>query len=312
MAVLNSSNAFLTQEINNLESIITQVGVQETPLLSILMARGQVSPMSGIKVVWREESYDDNGTTPAGVKEGAEHVAGSKGTRTTRENTAQIFSKSVEVTGTAAAIAANGGADGITALMAREMERRSIEIKKDLERSLFLSTEKAEDGSSGRQMNGLLNLVVSEHTIDAESGKITKALIRDAVKKQWAAGSRGEKIMFLNSDQKDVIDDLYEANAQQMYNVQLQVGANAFGVSCTKIHTAYGDLILALSTDIPQGTVLIANIADLELKRLRGFHTVNSGDGRDAEKQTIIGEYSVICRNRHSLTKIINLATEEE
>lgn len=311
MAVLNTGNAFLTQEINNLESIITQVGVQETPLLSILMARGQVSPMPGIKVVWREEAYDDNSTTPTGIKEGAEHVAGTKSTRTTRENTAQIFSKAVEVTGTAAAIAANGGVEGITQLMAREMERRSVEVKKDLERALFLSTEKAEDHASGRQMNGLLNLVVSEHTIDAESGKITKQLIRDAVKKQWANGSRGEKVLFLNSDQKDMIDDLYEANSQQMYNVQLQVGANAFGVSATKIHTAYGDLILILSTDIPQGTVLIANLADLELKRLRGFHTVNSGDGRDAEKQTIIGEYSVICRNRHSLTKIINLAVAE-
>lgn len=311
MTVMNSTNSFLTQEINNLESIITQVGVQETPLLSILMARGQVSPMPGIKVVWREEAYDDNNMTPTGIKEGAEHVAGTKGTRTTRENTAQIFSKAVEVTGTAAAIAANGGVEGITQLMAREMERRSVEVKKDLERALFLSTEKAEDHASGRQMNGLLNLVVEDHVIDAGSKAITKGLIRDAVKKQWANGSRGEKVLFLNSDQKDMIDDLYEANSQQMYNVQLQVGANAFGVSATKIHTAYGDLILILSTDIPQGTVLIANLADLELKRLRGFHTVNSGDGRDAEKQTIIGEYSVICRNRHSLTKIINLAVAE-
>ena len=309
MALLTSQNAFLDIEKNQLESIITLAGTAETPFTTLLMGRGLVSQMASEKVVWREEYLPEPGAVQ-GKKEGAEFEESELSTRKTRSNTAMIFSRGCKISATAEAIANNGGAEGLNDLLAREMEKQSILIKKALERALIQATEKDED-STGRCMNGLTNLTIEEQVIDAKNQKVSKKLIRSMMKKQWEKGVRGEKFLLVSPTVKAEIDDLYESNANNLYNVPLQVGANAFGITVSQIHTSFGVANVLISTDVPERNILLVDINYCELKRLRAFDAKDVPQSTDGTFKVIVGEYSLAVRNSHAITKAINVLEED-
>ena len=195
MADMVKRKDFLENEVVDLTDEIKLVSPTDTPLTTMLMARGQVVPATDITVTWRERELNSNrGTLKL---EGAEAGAVITSTRGSLSNVCQIIEKVTQVSGTARALQPKGVGDTFNA----EVQDRLIETKRDLEWYFLNGTKTLESDGTPRQMNGLMNLVNANNVVQT-AGALTEDHFLDALQKMWEHGAQGAYLTFVNASQK--------------------------------------------------------------------------------------------------------------
>ncbi|WP_274365319.1 SU10 major capsid protein [Paenibacillus thermotolerans] len=256
---------FKTSNLTSAESIslakeIVKIGVQDTPLSSLLLARGLTGKANGTVQTWRERSLDT--TSDVSVTEGNENVTFYESGRAELNNILEIFQKGASISGTANAINVNGQGK----VFSGEVADRLLEIKVAMEKAL--TTGSRNDGSATpfiRRMDGIEKWAHASNTVTgATADTVTEDEVKNTVKKLWLQGlPSGEYFALVNADIKEQIDGIYKDSYS--YIAQNSV----FGLVVDSIRTNYGTVHFVLSRHASVDKMTVFDLNYLSLDYLR-------------------------------------------
>ena len=244
----------LPGEVLDLSNEIALINPTDTPLVSLLQAKGKVVPASDITVSWREKELNNS----RGVKaEGSEAGAAIKSTRKFQSNICQIMEKVVAVSGTVNAL----NPAGIGNEFASELADRLVELKMDTEHYIINGVKDTE--SDERQMAGLLELIDAGNKIS--TAELTEDAVVDALQKVWEAGANGELYAFVNASTKRAFNKIFKDQVSQVVNQ----GEQGMGIIVSRVETDFGAINLVLDRHMPADKVMIVDLDKVELAELR-------------------------------------------
>lgn len=246
------STNFTNAEQISLAQEIATIGVQATPLTSLLMAKGVEKATSTI-YTWREKSLShDEDITAA---EGSETTEFQASARRELNNVLEIFKKGASISGSAQAM--NAGQ------LAQEVNDRLLELKIQMERKLINGVK--DDGSTSgiRKMSGLIQFADNENAVDV-TGEVTEDTVKAIARKLWEQDlAEGNIYAFVNADIKEQVDAIYK----DRYNYN-HVTTN-FGALVDTVNTNFGVVNWVLSKHVPANQIVAFNDNYVDLAYLR-------------------------------------------
>lgn len=298
---MKTTKDLLQGELQDLKEEIILVTPKDTPLVSMLYSQGRVVPATDITVTWREREL--NSTRSEIKKEGSESGQPLKSSRKMFSNVCQIMERVISVSGTLGALRPYGVGDEYT----NELQDRLAELKMDLEYYFLNGAKAVESEDSGRQMNGLYNMVTN--SIDKTGkGALTLADLEDGMQMMWDRGSNSDVYLFVNASEKRVINKFCIAND---IVINTQVLDTKIGIKVDTIETDFGTMHIVLDRHIPQGTILGIDLSMVEVAELRPvFHESLAKDG-DYTKGHILVENTIKLLNQYAGFKVINIGKAE-
>lgn len=298
MADMVKRSSFLENEVVDLTEEIKLVSPTDTPLTTMLMARGKVVPATDITVTWRERELNTNrGTLKV---EGAEAGEVITSTRGSLNNVCQIIEKVTQVSGTARALKPKGIGDTFDA----EVQDRLIETKRDLEWYFLNGTKTLESDGTPRQMAGLMNLVNANNVVTTK-GALTENHFLDALQKMWDKGAQGEYFAFVNATQKRAINALAKAEGNVRYVLDNGSVVNKYGIAVSQIVTDFGTVNLVLDRYMDNNGILIVDLDEVEIAELRPTFYEDLPKAGDYYKGHIINESTIKLLNSYAGAKIL-------
>ncbi len=273
--MITSQNGFTPTESISLSQELALLGVQDTPLSSLLLSKGVEKALSTV-YTWKEKTLATDGDTDA--IEGADTVTFQQSDKRELSNILQIFKRAVSVSGTAEAMQSTK--------FNEEIADRLLELKIKLESVLINGLKK--DGSKTpfiRQMSGLIEF--ADNT-NAKSGTDVEALIKDGMRTLWNNKlTGGTYYAFVNADVKETIDGIYK----DKYSYQHK--ETNFGLLVETINTNYGIVNVVLSRDIPANKIVLFNDSYVNMAALREAHFEKLAKTGDNTKGHVVGEYTL-------------------
>lgn len=256
--MIKTSN-FTQHENIDLSREIALVAPTDTPFTTLLMNKKLVETAGSVTINWREKTLDD--TEDISKTEGFTVDTFVSSGRAEKSNVMEIFSKAVQVSGSAQA----SNITGINDLFASEINDRLTELKVNIEKKMLAPTN-YNDGSTEpfiRRMKSIFEQVHPDNVVEIETAP-TQADFKAVVKKLWDAGlGSNEFYAFVNADFKEIIDGFY-AN-QINYNMPM----DTFGFVANKVITNYGVVNVVLNRHMPVDKILVVDPAYLRLVYLR-------------------------------------------
>ena len=298
MADMIKRSSFLENEVVDLTEEIKLVSPTDTPLTTMLMARGQVEKATDITVTWRERELNTNRGTLK--MEGADAGEVITSTRGSLNNVCQIIEKVTQVSGTARALKPKGIGDTFDA----EVQDRLIETKRDLEWYFLNGTKTLESDGTPRQMAGLINLVNANNVVTT-AGALTENHILDALQKMWDKGAQGEYFAFVNATQKRAINALAKADGNVRWVVDNGSVANKYGIAVSQIVTDFGTVNLVLDRYMDNNSILIVDLDEVKIAELRPTFYEDLPKAGDYYKGHIINESTIKLLNSYAGAKIL-------
>ena len=298
MADMIKRSSFLENEVVDLAEEIKLVSPTDTPLTTMLMARGQVEKATDITVTWRERELNTNrGTLKV---EGAEAGEVINSTRGSLNNVCQIIEKVTQVSGTARALKPKGIGDTFDA----EVQDRLIETKRDLEWYFLNGVKTLESDGTPRQMAGLMNLVNANNVVTT-AGALKEDHILDALQKMWDKGAQGEYFAFVNATQKRAINAIAKADGNVRWVMDNGSVTNKYGIAVSQIVTDFGTVNLVLDRYMENNGILIVDMDEVRIAELRGTFYEDLPKAGDYFKGHIINESTIKLLNSYAGAKIL-------
>ena len=300
MADMVKRSDFLANEVVDLKEEIKLVSPTDTPLTTLLMGRGQVVPATDITVTWREKQLNtQRGTLKV---EGSEAGNPIKSTRGSLSNLCQIMEKVTQVSGTAQALNPNGIGNSFQS----EVNDRLIETKRDMEWYFLNGTKTAENDSTPRQMDGIMNLINAGNVIDATDKTFSEDIILDGMQKMWDAGAQGEYYAFVNASVKRLVNSLLKDGVNVKVNIDESM-AQVLGITVAKIQSDFGVINLVLNRHMATDAFLAVDLDNVEIAELRGTFYEDLPKSGDYFKGHILNESTIKLLNSHAGMKIVNI-----
>ena len=300
MADMVKRSDFLANEVVDLTDEIKLVSPTDTPLTTLLMGRGQVVPATDITVTWREKQLNtQRGTLKV---EGSEAGNPIKSTRGSLSNLCQIMEKVTQVSGTAQAL----NPKGIGNSFQSEVNDRLIETKRDMEWYFLNGTKTAENDSTPRQMDGIMNLINSGNVIDATDKTFSEDIILDGMQKMWDAGAQGEYYAFVNASVKRLVNSLLKDGVNVKVNIDESM-AQVLGITVAKIQSDFGVINLVLNRHMATDAFLAVDLDNVEIAELRGTFYEDLPKSGDYFKGHILNESTIKLLNSHAGMNIVDI-----
>lgn len=292
---MKKTTNLLSVENLDLSQAIALASPTDTPFATMLMQNGLVAPANATTITWRERKLSATRRGPQ--VEGFNATDAISTQRTEKKNNQQLFTNTAEVSGTLEAINVPGVPGGE---LASEINDRMIELKLELENYLLTGTLADEAGTTGRQMNGLINLINASNKFApaAVGGLINKDDLVKAMQLPWANGLGGDKLVMCNSTVKEYLDKLFEMD-KGVTLPALQGGGNVIGLSADRIHTNYGEGNILIDRWMPAETIVVFDLQNCKLRPLRDMTTKELAKTGDASKVMVVGEYSLEFNNSY-------------
>ena len=267
------STNFTNAERISLAEEIAKVGVQSTPLTSLLIAKGVEKATSTI-YTWREKalSHDED----ISAEEGADTTEFQVSARRELHNVLEIFKKGVSISGTAQAMNA--------AQLAEEVNDRLLELKINIEKKLINGIK--DDGSTSgiRKMSGLIEFADPSNAVNV-TGEVTEDTIKEIARKLWEQDlAEGNIYAFVNADIKEQVDAIYK----DRYNYN-HITTN-FGIVVDTVNTNYGVINFVLSKHVPADKMVVFNDNYVSLAYLREPQFEPLAKTGDSTKGQVIAE----------------------
>ncbi|MBX3361491.1 MAG: DUF5309 family protein [Phycisphaeraceae bacterium] len=245
--------------------------------------------------------------------EGADANAARFTSRIRRRNYTQIFTSTVEVSGSMQAARAHGVADE----MDFQKQERTRELLRDLENCVINGVAPASDpqGSTTvrRSMNGLLRIIQTNRFIPGVAGfpagggvgdVLNEEVLNAALRRVWEQSSARIDTIVVGGAQKRRINAF--ASAARSYLPE----ETRFRDMVSVYESDYGVCRVILSRWVPQDYVLMLDSSRVEVLPLSGrsFHFKPLAARGDAHAGQVIGEYTLECRNENAHAIIAGLA----
>lgn len=251
--MFNSKN-FTNAEQISLAKEIAVIGVQATPLTSMLMAKGNIEKALSTVYTWREKTLDHDEDLSA--EEGSDEIKFYESARAELNNILEIFKKGASISGTAVAMKSTQ--------FAEEINDRLLELKINMEKKFINGTKN--DGSTTpfkRQLSGLIEFADDSNAVEV-TGTITEDTVKEVMRNLWKQDlAEGTVYAFVNADVKEQIDGIYADKYGYSH-----VTTN-FGLKVDSINTNYGTVHFVLSKHVPADKMVVFNDNYVDLAYLR-------------------------------------------
>lgn len=284
----------------DVSDVIDLIAYTETPCLS-LWPKGSATNTT---IQWYDYALTSASSTNA-VVEGADASTASNLTRTNRTNVTQILEKVIQVSRTQRTIAKYGNiGDELTWQQTAKLQ----ELARDLDKTLLQGTYSAGSSVAARTMRGLEEAVTT-NTYDASSGSLTETIFRvQLLKKIWDAGGRGDKVVYMNSFQKQLADGFTGVSnvrvnltpSNNMVTLPYNLGFYA---------SSYGTVKLMLTPHATATVISCVPTGSNEVAVFDPFTATPMAKTGDSDKVQIIGEYSLRHRNEPFDGKVTALSS---
>lgn len=294
----------LQGELLDLTQEIALLSPTDTPLTTLLYSMGKTVPASDITVSWREKKLHTPAEITANLMlEGADAPDSVQSTREMKSNICQIMSKATSVSGTVQALSPYGIGD----VYASEIQDRLIELKRDMEYFFLAGTKAVESGVTPRQMNGLINLIHADNVVDAKNVDCTEEMLVEALQHIWDAGVSSDGLYaFCNATVKKQVNKILTSDATKRITANL--GArHPLGLMVDKVVSDFGDAQFVLDRWMPDKTILIVDLNQVEIANLRNVFYQELAKTGDFIKGQILAENTIKLLNSKAGAKIINL-----
>ncbi|GAA0366942.1 SU10 major capsid protein [Bacillus horti] len=269
------STNFTDAESISLAKEIALIGVQATPLTSMLMAKGNIEKALSTVYSFREKTLDN--TEDLSAVEGADTTEFFETARAELNNILEIFKKGASISGTALSMKSNQ--------FAEEVNDRLLELKINIEKKLINGLRN--DGSTTpfkRQLSGLIQFADSSNAVDV-TGDVTEEHVKEVMRNLWNQDlAEGSFYALVGADIKEQIDTIYK----DRYSYQHKT--NSFGLIVDEIATNYGNLQFVLSKHVPADKMVVFNDAYVDLVYLREPHFEPLAKTGDSIKGHVIAE----------------------
>jgi hypothetical protein len=238
------------------------------------------------------------GTTAADIADGAkievQFVEGSEGAdaraarykaRVRKSNITQIFDETIEITGTAAAVA-NYGIDD---MYEYEKAKKQLELALQLEKAL-INGIRYENGNV-RQMDGIRNMIKTNVT-NLAGADLTMDVLNDALQAIYTKGGFATGGMYeivVPAKQKRVIGK-FDKNL-----VQITQADASRGTVVNRLITDFGEFPVSINDNLNADEVLILDKNRISIRNLvgRDFGHEYLGKKGDYLQGMIVGEYTL-------------------
>jgi hypothetical protein len=252
--IMFKSTNFTNAEQISLANEIALIGVQATPLTSMLMAKGKIEKALSTIYTWREKTLDN--TDDLSAVEGEDTTVFFESARAELSNILEIFKKGASISGTAIAMKSTQ--------LAEEVNDRLLELKINMEKKFINGIKK--DGSTTpfkRQMSGLIEFADPSNAVSV-TGTVTEDTIKEVMRNLWNQDlAEGNYYALVNADVKEQIDEIYKD--KYGYN---HVTTN-FGLVVDSVNTNYGIVNFVLSKHVPADKIVVFNDSYVALTYLR-------------------------------------------
>lgn len=273
--MLTSTN-FTSSESISLSKEIAIIGVQATPLTSMLMAKGNIEKALSTVYSWREKTLD--ATEDISALEGEDTTVFFESARAELNNILEIFKKGATISGTAIAMKNNQ--------FAGEVNDRLLELKINIEKKLINGVKA--DGSLTpfkRQMSGLIEFADASNAVTQTGGAVVEQTIKDVMFNLWNQSlAEGQYFALVNAEIKEDVDAIYKD--RYSYN---HVTTN-FGLLVDSVSTNYGTLNFVLSKHTPVDKMVVFNDSYVDLAYLREPHFEPLAKTGDSVKGQVVAE----------------------
>lgn len=252
-------------------------------------------------------------TTPADVKvgikvefqftesvEGQDAIAARHKKRERKSNLTQIFTDTVQITGTAAAVANYGIAD----IYEYEKAKKQLELALQLEKAM-ISGVKYENGAV-RQMGGVRNLVRT-NVKDAAGEALKLDMVNDSLQAIYEKGgfaTGGQYEVVVPAKQKRVVSSFGDAL------VRLNRDDEARGTVVNRLVTDFGEVPVSINDNLDANEVLILDRNRVKIHPLQGREFTHEYLGKkgDYYEGMLVGEYTLELHQEQAHARIKGLA----
>jgi hypothetical protein len=223
--------------------------------------------------------------------------------RVRQANWTQIFTSSVEVSGTELAVNQIGLADELDF----QKQERLRELVRDLENCVINGVAPAADpqgsGTVRRTMNGLIPMVSSNVFSPGVGGfpadaDLTEEQLNQALREVWNQSSGNVDTIVVNGFQKRQINVNGFITSGRAY----ESGETRFGALVSVYESDFGVCRVVMSRWVPADSVLLLDSSRVDVLSLAGrsFHYKPLASDGDKEVGQVIGEYTLEMRNENA------------
>jgi len=248
------STNFTDMESISLSKEIALIGVQSTPLTSMLMAKGNIEKALSTVYTWRAKTLDN--TDDLSAVEGSDTTVFHETARAELNNILEIFKKGASISGTAGAMQ--------TTQFASEINDRLLELKINMEKKFINGLKN--DGSITpfkRQLSGLIEFADVSNAV-AVTGAVIEDDVKSVMRNLWNQDlAEGTYYALVGADIKEQIDAIYKDRYSYSHVT------TDFGLLVDSVNTNYGKVNFVLSKHVPVDKMVVFNDNYLDLAYLR-------------------------------------------
>jgi hypothetical protein len=219
-------------------------------------------------------------------------------TRIRLSNYTQIFSATVEVSGSELAVRQIGVRDELD----YQKSLRARELLRSLENSVINGTAAASNPQGGssvrRTMRGIISYVQSNRFVVGEDGfpddaTLTETQLNLALRTIWQRGNGAVDLVLVGGPEKRAINGFVSSSRRFAGSTEI------FKDLVSAYESDYGVCRIVLSRHVPTGTVLLLDSSRVEVLPLAGrsFHFKPLARTGDRESGQVVGEYTLELRN---------------
>jgi hypothetical protein len=285
----------------NISDIITNISPRKTPFLSSIGSEKIHQPL----FQWQEDSLRSVNGTGAAAVEGADPSDITVTPTVMRNNQTQIFVEAVKVSETAQASLAYGRAKEL----AYQMSKTSAALKRDLENAFVGTAQVLNAGSSStaRNMAGVQQQVAAGNiNYMGAATNLSEAGLLIALQNAFTAGADPDRIQVTPSN--SIVVAAF-ASAAGRYRTFTDPKSNNIVNAVNLYVSPFGEQKVEINRFIKAKNTLIYEPSMWSQATLRPWTRQTLAKTGDAEKQMIVGEFSLKHKNYAASAMVIDNAT---
>jgi hypothetical protein len=279
----------------DIEDIIYDISPTDTPFLSSIGAGTANATLHQ----WQQDSLAAVATNAA--VEGADAGSASTDPTVLKTNNTQIFTKVVQVSGTAEAV----GKYGRSSELAYQIAKKGKEIKRDIEHAFVGAGQSgaAGDGSTARQLKSAQNQIAAATTNTSGTARdFSEALLLDVLQKVYEEGGNPNQVQVTPSHSVLVAEFAAASGRQRNFDSTRTI------VNVVDIYVSpFGEVSVVPNRFLDANSCLVLDTEYWSRAVLRPMQTIVLSKTGDSDKRQMLTELTLVCESDVASGLIDNL-----
>ena len=269
----------------DIEDIIYDISPTDTPFLSSIGS----GTASATLHQWQQDSLAAVATNAA--VEGADAGTASADPTVMKTNHTQIFTKVVQVSGTAEAV----GKYGRSSELAYQIAKKGKEMKRDIEHAFVGAKQAGTAGNSttARQMTSVHGQIAAATKNTSGSNRtFTEALLLDVLQKVYEEGGNPNQVQVTPSHSVKVADFAASSGRQRDFASERRI------VNAVDIYVSpFGEVSVVPNRFLDSNSCLVLDTEYWSRAVLRPMQTIVLSKNGDSDKRQMLTELTLVCEN---------------